>query len=464
MKYDAIIIGAGQAGTPLSFALAGHGWTVAVVEQRNLGGTCVNTGCTPTKTMIHRAQVAYYARNAERWGVRARDVSVDLAKIVAQKNQLVQGVREGLLKGMQDSPKLHLFHGMAQFMGPRQVIVGDQVLEGERIFINAGERAKIPSISGLSAVNYLTNENIMDLTSLPEHLIVLGGGYIGLEFGQMFRRFGSRVTVIQTGGQILSREDPEIAAELQRALAAEGMRFIYNARTTQVEEKDGTVALTVEQDGTKTIVSGSHLLVATGRRPNTEGLALDKAGVALNGDGTIRVNDRLETNVPVIWALGDVKGGPAFTHISYNDYQIVYANVVEGANRTTDKRIVPYCAFTDPQLGGVGLTEKEARARGYKVKIGKAPMSKVARARERDETAGLMKIVVDATNDRVLGASILSTDGGETVHIIYTLMLAGAPYTLLKGAVYIHPTLAEGLYFLMDDVKEAPTEAGTLAA
>jgi pyruvate/2-oxoglutarate dehydrogenase complex dihydrolipoamide dehydrogenase (E3) component len=464
MKYDAIIIGTGQGGTPLSVALADYGWTVALVERGNVGGTCVNTGCIPTKTMVHRAQVAHYAQNAERWGVHARDVSADLPRIVAQKNQLVQKFRDGLLKKMNDRPNLHVFHGTAQFAGPHQVRVGDQVLESERIFINTGARPSVPPISGLSDVTYLTNENIMDLKVLPDHLIVLGGGYIGLEFGQMFRRFGSQVTVIHSKSQIASREDPEIAAELQRALAAEGMRFISSATTTQAEQKNGTIALTVEQSGTKTTVSGSHLLVATGRRPNIEELALDKAGVALNRDRTIGVNNKLETNVPGVWALGDVKGGPAFTHISYNDFQIVYANLVEGANRTTDKRIVPYCIFTDPQLGGVGLTEKEARARGYKLKIGKAPMSRVSRALERDETAGLMKIVVDAANDRVLGATILSTDGGETVHIIYTLMLAGAPYTLLKGAVYIHPTLAEGLFFLMDDVKAVPTETETLAA
>jgi len=466
MKYSAIIIGTGQAGTPLAVALADHGWTVAMVERGNVGGTCVNTGCTPTKTMVHRAQVAHYAQNAERWGVHARDVSADLPKIVAQKNQLVQKFRDGLLKKMNDRPNLHVFHGTAEFTGPHQVRVGDQALESERIFINSGARPSVPPISGLSDVTYLTNENIMDLTVLPDHLIVLGGGYIGLEFGQMFRRFGSQVTLIHSKSQIASQEDPEIAAELQRSLAAEGMRFICNARTTQAQEedKDGTITLTVEQSGTKTTVSGSHLLVATGRRPNTEELALDRAGVALNGDRTIKVNNKLETNVPGVWALGDVKGGPAFTHISYNDFQIVYANLVEGANRTTDKRIVPYSIFTDPQLGGVGLTEKEARARGYKLKIGRVPMSRVARALERDETAGLMKIVVDATNDRVLGATILSTDGGETVHIIYTLMLAGAPYTLLKGAVYIHPTLAEGLFFLMDDVKAVPTETETLAA
>jgi pyruvate/2-oxoglutarate dehydrogenase complex dihydrolipoamide dehydrogenase (E3) component len=459
MKYDAIILGSGQAGTPLSRALADHGWTVALVEKANLGGTCINTGCTPTKTMVHRAQVAHYARNAARWGVLARDVGVDLAKIVAQKNKVVQDSRVGLQKGVDQRPNLRWYRGKVTFTGPRQVRVGDDLLESERIFINTGARPSIPPIPGLDTISYLTNETIMDLTEVPEHLMVLGGGYIGLEFGQMFARFGSRVTVIQSNDQIVPREDPEVAAELQKALEEEGIRFLLKARTARAERKDGAIVLTIEQGGGTSTVAGLHLLVAAGRRPNTDDLSLDKAGVETNKDGTVKVNDKLETNVPGIWALGDVKGGPAFTHISYNDFQIVYANLIEGRSLTTDKRIVPYCVFTDPQLGGVGMTEKEARAQGYKLKIGKVPMSWVARARERDETAGLMKLIVDASNDRILGATVLSSDGGETVHILYTLMLADVPYTLLKGAVYIHPTLAEGLFFLMDDVKPVAGEA-----
>ena len=454
LKYDAIIIGSGQAGTPLSHDLADYGWTVALIERANLGGTCINTGCTPTKTMVHRALVAHYARNAARWGVVTHDVSADLATIVAQKDQLVQGRRDRQQKGIDERPNLHLYRGVAHFTGPKQLKVGDEVLESERIFINTGGRALIPPIPGLDSVPYLTNETIMQVTTLPEHLIVLGGGYIGLEFGQMFSRFGSRVTIIQKQDQIVPREDPEVAAEMQRALEAEEITFLLNARTTQVQRHDGEIALNVEQPSGTSTVAGSHLLVATGRRPNTDDLALDKASVATNKDGSIHVNGKLETNVPGIWALGDVKGGPAFTHISYNDYQIVYANLTEGKNLTTDGRIVPYCVFTDPQLGSAGMTEKEARAKGYKLKIGKVPMSQVARAYERDETAGLMKVVVDASNDRILGATILSGDGGETIHVLYTLMLANLPYTLLRGAVYIHPTWAEGLFFLLDDVKE----------
>ena len=457
MTYDAIIIGSGQAGNPLSRALADHGWKVAIIERKQLGGTCINTGCTPTKTMVHRAQVAHYASNAARWGVLASNVGVDLKKIVAQKDHIVQDARESHQKAIDQRPNLHLYRASAQFTSPRQIKAGDQLLESERIFVNAGARAAIPAIPGLDSVPYLTNETIMELTEVPKHLVILGGGYIGLEFGQMFARFGSQVTIVHSSGQIVPREDPEVSAELQKALEAEGIKFVLRANTTRVEQKDeqkdGAVTLTVQQSGRESTVSGSQLLVATGRRPNTDGLGLDKARVELNKDGTIKVNGRLETSTPGIWALGDIKGGPAFTHISYNDYQIVYANVIEGKNLSTDRRIVPYCVFTDPQLGGVGLTEKEARAKGYQLKIGTAPMSYVSRARERDETAGLMKLVVDAGNDRILGATILSSDGGETVHILYTLMLADVPYTLLKGAVYIHPTLAEGLFFLMDAVK-----------
>jgi pyruvate/2-oxoglutarate dehydrogenase complex dihydrolipoamide dehydrogenase (E3) component len=293
----------------------------------------------------------------------------------------------------------------------------------------------------------------MDLTVLPEHLIVLGGGYIGLEFGQMFGRFGSRVTVIHNGEQIVSHEDPEVAAELQKALEVEGLTFLLNARATRVEQERDTIVISVERASGPTVVSGSHLLIAIGRRANTDGLGLEKAEIETDPSGFVKVNDRLETNVPGIWALGDVNGGPAFTHISYNDFQIVDANLTQGKKVTSANRLIPYSVFTDPQLGGVGMTEKEARAKGYKLKIGKIPMTYVARAIERDETAGLMKIIVDAANDKILGATVLATDGGELIHVLYTLMLANLPYTLLKGAVYIHPTLAEGFFSLMEDVK-----------
>ena len=442
MKYDAIIIGSGQAGNPLSHKLADHGWQVALIEKAHLGGTCINTGCTPTKSMVACAQVANYARNAARWGVKTSGMQVDLPFIVARKNKLVESFRSGQQRNVDQRPNLHLHREQARFLDARRLAVGDQVIEGERIFINTGTKPAIPRIDGLDSVDYLTNASIMELQQIPEHLIVLGGGYIGLEFGQMFRRYGSRITVLHHGPQILPREDADVIAELQKALEAEGIEFLFNAKTTRAETKDGRVILTLDTAGKISSISATHLLIATGRSPNTKDLGLEAAGVEVDKNGYVKVNSRLETNVPGIWALGDVKGGPAFTHISYNDYQIVFANLIEGKSLSTDNRYVPYSVFTDPQLGGVGMTEKEARAKGYKLKIGKIPMSYVARAIERDETAGLMKLVVDAATDRVLGASILATEGGELVQLIGVLMMSGAPYTLLKGAVYIHPTLA----------------------
>jgi len=453
MKYDAMVIGSGQAGTPLCYRLADLGWSVALVEEKNLGGTCINVGCTPTKTMVHRAQVAHYARNAARWGVHVSGVAVDLAKIVAQKDEVVLSFRGGHQRRIDERKNLRLYRTRARFVAPHQVQVGEETIESEKIFINTGGRAGVPAIPGLEEVPFLTNESIMQLTTIPEHLLILGGGYIGLEFGQMFRRFGSRVTVIHQGTQIVPHEDPEIAAELQKALEGEGLEVVLNARTEAVRAKDGRITLSSRVAAGALEFNGSHLLVATGRVPNTDDLGLEKAGVARNKDGSVKVNARLETNVPGVWALGDCKGGPAFTHISYNDFQIVYGNLVEGKNLSTENRLVPYCVFTDPQLGGVGITEKEARLRGYRLKIGRCPMTYVARAIERGETAGLMKIVVDASNDRILGASILASEGGELVQILGAVMLANQPYTLLKGAVYIHPTLAEGFFTLMEDVK-----------
>jgi pyruvate/2-oxoglutarate dehydrogenase complex dihydrolipoamide dehydrogenase (E3) component len=376
-RYDAIVLGSGQAGNPLSQKLADHGWSVALVEKEHLGGTCVNTGCTPTKTMIASAQVAHYARNAARWGVQAEAVSVDLRRVVARKDQVVIQWRSGLERKVKERPKLHLYHDRGRFVGPHRVQAGEQVLESERIFIDTGGRPSIPRIEGLDQAGYLTNASVMQLTDLPEHLLILGGGYIGLEFGQMFRRFGSRVTVVHSSEQILPREDADVARELQKALEAEGVTFVLQARTTRVEREGGQVVLRLE--GAQS-VRGSHLLVATGRRPNTDDLGLEAAGVQTNPKGFIPVNDRLETNVPGIWALGDVNGGPAFTHISYNDHQIVYGNLIEGTDQSTAGRLVPYAVFTDPQLGRVGLTEKEARASGRRLKVGKIPMTWVARA------------------------------------------------------------------------------------
>src|SRR5262245_52757234 len=453
IRYDAVVIGSGQAGNPLSQKLADQGWTVALIEKEHLGGTCVNTGCTPTKTMVASAQVAHYARHAANWGVHTGDVRVDLASVVARKDRVVNQWRSGLEKKTAARKNLHLYRGAARFIAPHRIRVNQEEIESERIFINTGTRPSIPSLEGLDRIDYLTNASILQLRELPAHLLVVGGGYIGLEFGQMFRRFGSDVTIVHRDDHVLPREDADVTEELQKALEKEGIRFLLRARTSRVDKQSGQIVLQVETAGGPETVRGSHLLIATGRRPNTDDLGLESTGVQLTPEGFVKVNGRLETNVPGIWALGDVKGGPAFTHISYNDYQIVYANLIETQNLTTDHRLVPYAVFTDPQLGRVGLTEKEARAAGHKLKVGKIPMAWVARAIERDETAGLMKVVVNAETDQILGAAILAAEGGELVQIFGFIMLAGAPYTLMKGAIYIHPTLAEGFWTLMEEVK-----------
>jgi pyruvate/2-oxoglutarate dehydrogenase complex dihydrolipoamide dehydrogenase (E3) component len=453
MKFDAIVIGSGQAGKPLSYALADLGWKVAFIERAELGGSCINTGCTPTKTMVASAQVAHYAQNAARWGVHTNDVSVDLPAVVARKNKVVQGFRDAIQRRIDAKQNITLVRAHGRFTGPHQVEAGGQTFESEKIFIDTGTRPEIPKIPGMDSVPFLTNASVMELLEIPKHLLVLGGGYIGLEFGQMFRRFGSRVTIIHKSERILPREDPDITQELQKALEAEGVEFALGGTTTRVENRSGEIALAYEtKQGSKTI-SGSHLLVATGRKPNTDDLGLDKAGIATDPRGYIKVNGRMETSAAGIWAMGDVKGGPAFTHISYNDYQIVYADLIEGKNLTIEHRYLPYALFTDPPLGRVGITEQDARTSGRKFKMGTYPMASVARAIERDETVGLMKVIVDGENDRILGAAILGSEGGELVQILGAMILAGAPYTVLKGAVYIHPTLAEGFFGLMESVK-----------
>jgi pyruvate/2-oxoglutarate dehydrogenase complex dihydrolipoamide dehydrogenase (E3) component len=453
MRFDAIVIGSGQGGNPLCQCLADKGWNVALVERSHLGGTCINTGCTPTKTMVASAQVAHYARNAARWGVHASDVRVDLPAILERKNKVVASFRSGQERRVAERKTLRLYRGHARFLSPKQLQLSDEIIEGEHIFINTGTRPEIPRLQGLDTVPYLTNATLMDVRDLPEHLLVLGGGYIGLEFGQMFRRFGSEVTIVHRGDRLLTREDPDLAEELRKALEAEGIRFFLEARTTCTKMSGGKILLEAESPGGRSTLCGTHLLVATGRRPNTDDLGLEKAGVELDARGYVKINSRLETNVPGIWALGDVKGGPAFTHLSYNDYQIIFGNLMEGKNLTIEHRYVPYAAFTDPQLGRVGMTEREARATGRKLKIGTYPMAYIARAIERDETAGLMKIIVDAETDRILGAAILGTEGGELIQILGALILADAPYTVLKGAVFIHPTLAEGFFRLMESVQ-----------
>ena len=451
-QYDAIIIGSGQGGNPLAQQLAKRGERVALIELGRLGGTCINTGCTPTKTLVASAQVAHYARNSSQWGVHAGAVTVDMNAVLERKNKIVESMRSGWEKQVNGKGYPDLHRGQARFIGPKRVHVREQVFEGKKIFIDTGSTPTVPTIEGIKSVPFLTNESLLELREVPKYLLVLGGGYIGMEFAQMFRRFGSEVTVIQKSSQILPREDPEIAAELQKALEAEGVQFKLNTKASKVWNEQGSIAISFGE-GAADKVTGSHLLVATGRTPQTADLDLPKAGVETDSKGYIKVNDRLETSAPAVWAIGDVNGGPAFTHISYNDFQIIYGNVYEGANLSTKTRIVPYAVFTDPALGRVGVTEKEARAQGKRLKIGSVSMSQVARAKERAETAGLMKLVVDADTDKILGAAFLSSAGDETVQMMSALILADKPYTLLKGEIYIHPTFAEGLFALMDSVK-----------
>ena len=454
-EFDAIIIGAGQAGSPLSHKLADHGWRVALIERLHLGGSCINYGCTPTKKMIASASVAHTVHRAAEYGVHTSQVRIDLPEIVSLKDELVREWRSGQEEHARIRPNIQLIRGEASFTAPYTVSVNGGELHSSSIFINTGTSPLVPPLPGIDEIPYLTNCNILELKELPAHLLVLGGSYVGLEFGQMFCRFGSQVTVIETSGQIVPNEDPDIASELQRTLEAEGMHFLCSSRASKVERMPGgEVEVTLESSngGPSKNVTGSHLLLAAGRSPNTQVLNLSAAGIQDQG-GYIPTDGYLQTNVPGIYALGDVKGGPAFTHISYNDFQVIYHNLFNEEKRSIEGRLVPYALYTDPELGRVGMSEKQARQAGYEVKVGQIPMNQVARAIERGQTQGMMKIVIDAKTDRILGAAILSAEGGELVQTLMTLMLVDAPWTILQKAIFIHPTLTEGFFSLIDQVK-----------
>jgi len=452
--FQAIVIGSGQAGNPLAHRLADRDWQVALIEREHLGGSCINYGCTPTKTMLASAQLAHAARRGAEFGVRIGPVAVELARVVERKNQIVRQWREGQEKHTAKRPNITLYRGAARFVGPHEIAVDGETLTAERIFVNTGTSPLVPPIEGIVGVPYLTNRNIMDLTQIPRHLLVVGASAVGLEFGQMFRRFGSQVTIVEYGEQIMPREDEDVAAALRAALEAEGIVFHVASEVSRVKRGNGALRVMVHdrRGGGHRLIEASHILLAAGRRPNTDDLGLRAAGIE-SDRGWIKVNEYLETNVPGVYALGDVTGGPAFTHISYNDYQIVLHNLFHEPKRSTAGRLVPYALFTDPELGRVGLTERDARAAGRAITVGVIPMSRVARAIERNETAGLMKVVVDADTDRILGAAILGTGGGELVQTLMALMMADAPWTLFKDAVYIHPTLTEGFFALMASVK-----------
>ena len=449
-QYDAIIIGSGQAGTPLSTALAEAGMRTALIERIHVGGTCVNEGCTPTKTMVASGRVAYLARRAADYGVHTGPISIDLQKVRERKRNIVDSFRNGSQGRIEKTANLELIFGEASFSGPKTVNVrlqdgSERSVSAQRIFINAGTRAGRPKLDGLDAVPFLDNISIMELAAVPDRLLILGGGYIGLEFGQLFRRFGSRVTIIQSANQLLTEEDPDVADEVKKILHQDGIEIVLNAKATRVDQSSGEILLQIQSSGNSKTLAGSHLLVATGRVPNSDALNLRAVRVRTDEHGFIEVNDRLETTAEGIYALGDIKGGPAFTHISYDDFRIIRANLIEKKSASTKGRQVPYCLFIDPQLGRVGLTESEARAQGRKIHVAKLPMTSVARALEVDETRGFMKAIVDADSNQILGAAVLGIEGGEIMSVLETAMMGKLPYTALRDATYAHPTLSESL-------------------
>jgi pyruvate/2-oxoglutarate dehydrogenase complex dihydrolipoamide dehydrogenase (E3) component len=450
-EYDAIVIGAGQAGGPLSTALARAGWRTAIIEREHVGGTCINEGCTPTKTMVASARVAYLARRGADYGVQTGVVTVDIKKVRQRKRDIVDSFRNGSQRRIESTPGVDLLMGEASFTGPKTLEVrlnsGEtRQLTANTIFINAGDRPAKPSISGIETVSTLNSTSIMELDVIPEHLLVIGGGYVGLEFGQMFRRFGSQVTIIQRGAYLLAREDPDVAEEVANIMREDGIDVLLETRPVRVEQSSlGSIRLTVQTPTGERTLTASHLLVAAGRVPNTDWLNLEAAGVQTDKRGYIQVNERLETNVPGIYALGDIKGGPAFTHISYDDFRIIRTNLLEKGNATIHERLVPYTVFIDPQLGRVGLGEAEARTQGRNIKVAKMPMNYVARALEVDESRGFMKAVVDADTGQILGCAVLGIEGGEIMAMLQMAMMGKLAYTVLRDAVFAHPTLAESL-------------------
>ena len=452
-QYDAIVIGTGQAGPSLAARLSEEGLKTAIIERKLFGGTCVNTGCTPTKAMVASARAAYLARRAADFGVLiGGPVSIDMKKVKERKDAIVGRSKQGLESWLGTMKNMTVYRGHARFTGRDTVHVGDESLQAEKIFINVGGRAFIPPIGGLEDVDYLTNSSIMDVDFLPEHLVILGGGYVALEFGQMFRRFGSRVTIVQRNGRILSREDDDIAEAITGILKNEGIDVCIDTGAYRVENRNGGIFVRMRCEAEPHEVVGSHLLVATGRRPNTDDLGLDKAGIETDERGYIRIDDQLRTSVEGVWALGDCNGRGAFTHTSYNDFEIVAANLFDNDSRRVSDRILNFGLYIDPPLGRVGMTEQEIRASGRKALIATRPMTRVARAVEKGETQGFMKALVDAETKRLLGAAILGVGGDEVVHSILEAMYADVPYTVLQRAVHNHPTVTELVPTMLQDL------------
>jgi pyruvate/2-oxoglutarate dehydrogenase complex dihydrolipoamide dehydrogenase (E3) component len=448
--YDAIVIGAGQAGGPLATALGNSGRRTSIIEREHIGGTCLNEGCTPTKTMVASARVAYLARRGIDYGVSTGPIDIDMVRVRQRKRDIVTSFVASSTRRIKKSENVDLLWGEARFTGPKELEVrlnggGTRHLNAELIFINTGARPAKAQLEGIDSVHALNSTTIMELDSVPEHLIVLGGGYVGLEFGQMFRRFGSRVTIVQRGKQLLSREDTDVAGGVAQIFSEDSIDVLLETAAVRVSEESGEIRLTVSAEGKERVIAGSHLLVAVGRTPNTDKLNPQAAGIETNDRGCIVVNERLETNVPGIYAVGDVNGGPAFTHISYDDFRIIRTNLLEGGHAVTTGRMLPYTVYIDPQLGRIGMTEQEARTAGREIKVAKMPMDDVARALEVDESRGFMKAVVDANTGLILGAAVLGLEGGEIMAMLEIAMMGKLHYDVLKEAVFAHPGLAESL-------------------
>ena len=446
--YDAIIVGAGQGGGPLASALAGAGRRTALIERARVGGTCVNYGCTPTKTMVASARVAHLAGRAGDFGVKVGPVETDLEVVRRRKRDIVKTFHEGSLAGLEKTEGLTLIRGEASFTGPRRLRVsGDDAREvsADLVVLDTGASPARPPLPGLDDVPHLDSTSIMELAAVPERLLVIGGGYVGLEFAQMFRRFGAEVSLVQRAGQLLVREDEDVANAVAGILGDDGVEVLLGAEARRVERDGRGVALHVDAPGGARTLRGSHLLVAAGRRPNTGALDLDRAGVRTDDNGCVQVDDHLRTSAEGVYAIGDVKGGPAFTHVSYDDFRILRANLLEGGDRSTAGRVVPYVVFIDPELGRVGLTEREAREAGRDVRVARLEMSHAARAMERDETRGFFKAVVDRADGTLLGAAVLAVGGGEVMTVLQTAMMGGLAWERLRDAMFAHPTLAESL-------------------
>lgn len=451
--YDAIVIGTGQAGPFLARRLAAAGMNVAVIERGLIGGTCGNTGCTPTKTLVASAEAAHIARRAAEFGVSlAGPVNVDMKRVKARKDAIVEATRKRVLAGL-SVENCTLYRDQARFIAPHEVRVGGTVLKSERIFINVGGRASAPSIPGLDQVEYLTNSSMMDIDFVPRHLVIVGGSYVGLEFAQMYRRFGSEVTVIEMAPRLIRREDEDVSAAILEILEREGISVRLNAKCISVAKTSAGTDATLDCADGAPVVRGTHLLLAAGRRPNTDDLGLDEAGIARDGRGFITVDDQLRTNVPGVWALGDCNGRGAFTHTAYNDFEIVAANLLEDDPRRVSDRIPTYALFIDPPLGRAGLTEAEARNTGKRLLVGKRAMTQVARAVEKSETQGFMKIVIEADTKQILGAAVLGPGGDEVIHSVLDLMYAKAPYTVMQRAVHIHPTVSEHIPTMLGELE-----------